>query len=77
MYKVSCQSDVSPVPMKIIMYEGNQKYAVRGATRVKVSEKEYMGGDYSFDQAFTNGPAAFRRYADQLWNKFKVENWGE
>lgn len=77
MYKVSCQGDVSPVPMKIIMYEGNQKYAMRGTTRVRVSEKEFMGGDFNFDQAFGKGPAVFREYAEKLWNKYKIETWGE
>ncbi|WP_121357745.1 M949_RS01915 family surface polysaccharide biosynthesis protein [Flavisolibacter nicotianae] len=75
MYKVSCQGDVSPVPMKIIMYQGNQKFAVRGTTRVKVSANEYMGGEYSFDEAFRNAPVEFRQYAEKLWQQHKVETW--
>lgn len=75
MYKVTCQGDVSPVPMKIIMYEGKQKYAARGNTKVKVSATEYMGGGYVFDDAFKTGPAIFRQYADALWQKHKAETW--
>lgn len=74
-YKVTCQGDVSPIPMKIIMYEGKQKYAARGSTKVKVSSTEYMGGEYAFDDAFKTGPASFRRYADALWQKYKAESW--
>jgi hypothetical protein len=75
MYKVSCQGDVSPVPMKIIMYQDNKKYAVRGTTRTKVSATDYMGGEYSFDEAFKNAPLEFRQYAQKLWKQHKTETW--
>ena len=52
MYKVSCQGDVSPVSMKIIMYQDNKKFAVRGTTRVPS-----LGGDFTFDEAFKSAPA--------------------
>ena len=77
MYKVSCQGDVSPVTMKLIMYEGNKKFAARGTTRVKVSETEETGGEYAFDDAFKKAPAAFRQYADKLWKEHKTETWGQ
>ena len=76
MYKNSCHGDVSPVPMKIIMYENNKKFAARGATRVRVSDKDWDGGDFSFDEAFRKGPEAFRTYAEKLWKKNKIETWG-
>src|SRR5215213_187834 len=75
MYKVSCQGDVSPVPMKIIMYQDNKKFAVRGTTRVQVSANEYMGGDFTFDEAFKKAPAEFREYAQKLWKQQKLETW--
>jgi hypothetical protein len=75
MYKNSCQGDVSPIPMKIIMYQANKKYAVRGSSRVTVSATEMMGGEYVFDDAFKKAPAAFRQYAAQLWQKNKMEKW--
>ena len=70
MYKVSCQGDVSPVPMKIIMYQDNQKFAARGTTKVPS-----MGGDFTFDKAFKNAPAEFRQYAENLWKEHEVETW--
>ncbi|RVU01725.1 hypothetical protein EOD41_07125 [Mucilaginibacter limnophilus] len=74
MYKVGCQGDVSPTPLKIIMYESSKKYAMRGLSRVEVAEYK-MGGTYTFDQAFKTAPVAFRQYADKLWQKYKVMSW--
>lgn len=77
MYKNSCQGDVSPVPAKIIMYEGSKKYALRGESRVKVSATEYMGGRFSLDDNFKNGNILFRQYAEKLWAKNKIETWNQ
>lgn len=75
MYKNSCHGDVSPVTTKIIMYEADKKYALRGESRVKVSETDYAGGDYTLDSNFKTGPPAFKQYAEKLWNKHKEETW--
>lgn len=75
MYKISCQGDVSPIPMKIVMYQDNKKFAVRGTARVKVSATEYLGGEYSFDAALKKAPAEFRQYAKKLWKEHKTETW--
>lgn len=73
MYKITCQGDVSPIPMKIIMYEGQQKFAARGNTKVKVSATEIIGGNYTFDDAFNKAPAMFRQFADSLWQMHKSD----
>jgi hypothetical protein len=75
MYRTVCHGDVSPFNMKIIMYEGVQKFAMRGETRVQVSEKEYIGGSYKFDKAFTDAPPSFRDFAVKLWNKNVVQTF--
>lgn len=74
LYKTVCHGDVSPLTMKIICYEGDQKYALRGENKVQVGTLEdgspqYYGGDYTFDPAFQNGPAAFRQQALEIWNR--------
>ena len=69
MYKLVCHGDVSPLDMKIIMYEAMQKHAMRGQNKIKMSPTETMGGTYTFDQAFTQAPAVFRTYATSLWAK--------
>jgi hypothetical protein len=75
MYKVACYGDISPSEMKIIMYHGQQKFAMRGRSKVKLSETENEGGEYKFDNAFINGPKIFREFAKQLWNNNLVETW--
>jgi hypothetical protein len=75
MYRTACHGDVSPSNMKIIMYEGEKKYAMRGENKVKLSEKETYGGKYTFDQFFKAAPIAFRTYAIDLWNKNLLEKW--
>lgn len=73
MYQTTCRGDVSPLTMKIIMYQDHQKFAVRGTTKSRVSDKDFMGGDYKFDDAFKAGPEVFRKYASALWSKNLME----
>ena len=75
MYKTVCHGDVSPVTMKIIMYQGAQKFAMRGRNRVKVSATESEGGEYQFDPAFQAGPKEFRMFALALWQKNVWQVW--
>ena len=78
-YTLTCRSDPSPKTMKIIMYEGDRKYAVRGETRSLVAffdddaKNEYAGGDYVMDAAFANAPPAFTSFAKELWEQYKNE----
>lgn len=80
MYRVACRGDVSPATTKIIMYEGKQKYAMRGDSRVVIDYQDngspvYYGGNYKADQAFTSGPKVFLTYAKDLWEENVKENW--
>lgn len=70
MYKNYCHGDVSPVPTKIIMYEGNTKYALRGESKVND-----MGGNYTLDDNFRKGNVIFKQYAEKLWSQNKNEKW--
>ena len=75
MYKKACRGDVSPSEMKIIMYENTKKYAIRGETKVKVSEYDYYGGDFTADKSFEKGPKVFKDFAEKLWKKNVEEKW--
>jgi hypothetical protein len=75
MYVTVCHGDVSPSNMKIIMHEGDKKYAVRGENRVMATDKDFVGGKYTFDDAFKTGPEVFRQYAANLWKKNIMETW--
>ena len=75
MYRTACRGDVSPSDMKIIMYQGKQKFAMRGTCKVQVSEKEFTGGEYKFDAAFAAAPSVFRDFAAKLWKKNMMQTW--
>lgn len=77
MYKIACLGDISPRDMKIIMYQGQQKYAMRGQNKVQITDNEFCGGDYQFDKAFSEGPAIFKDFAKKLWDKNIMQTWGE
>lgn len=74
MYETVCHGDVSPSNMKIIMYEGQQKFAMKGENKIMYGtgdngQKMYAGGEYKIDNAFSNGPTVFLEFAKKLWNK--------
>ncbi|KFF06256.1 M949_RS01915 family surface polysaccharide biosynthesis protein [Flavobacterium reichenbachii] len=80
MYKTVCHGDVSPSNMKIIMYEGKQKYAMRGENKVQVGvldngKAQYIGGEFKFDENFKKAEKAFKDFAQKLWNKNLIEKW--
>lgn len=75
MYKTVCHGDVSPCNMKIIMYQGKQKFAMRGENKVKISKNESIGGNYTFDKAFNEAPKSFRNFAINLWNNNIFQKW--
>jgi len=76
-YTLACRGEPSPMTMKIIMYEGDHKYAIRGLSRSLVADfgdpekNEYAGGDYVADAAFDSAPPAFLDFANELWKKYK------
>lgn len=80
MYKTVCHGDVSPCDMKIIMYQGQQKFAIRGQNRVfggtdDRGKNYYIGGDYKYDKAFADGPKEFLEFAKKLWDKNIMQIW--
>ena len=78
LYKLGCRSDVSPVQLKLIMHEGEVKYAIRGKTMVPTTDPgKKLGGQKTIDPAFHRAPKAFLDYALQQWNAFVEEKFGE
>jgi len=62
-YRLMCRGDISSDTMKVIVYQGAQKYAMRGETKDAGGE----GGSYAFDPAFMAAPEPFRAFARNLW----------
>jgi hypothetical protein len=73
-YMLTCRGDITPRTMKIIMYEGGKKYAVRGEAlsmnQYSEDEFEYIGGGYTLDDAFNAAPE-YKDFAVDLWETFK------
>lgn len=66
MYQKGCSSDVSPNEMKIIMHEGNKKFALRGLGLIDLGNfKE--GGSYKLDDNFNTAPNEIKNFAIKLW----------
>jgi hypothetical protein len=71
-YQTSCRGDVSPNNMKIIMFEGEKKYAMKGLRKIRISPTEILGGKYVMDAAFLAGNPLFKNYAKALWKKYEM-----
>jgi hypothetical protein len=72
LYKLCCRGDVSPCDMKLIMHEGETKYAIRGTMKLFV-DGGWHGGDYKVDKSFDSAPSGFLEYAKEQWGKYKTE----
>ena len=66
-YEQTCAGDVSPHTLKLLMYEGTTKYAVRGETIVDIGSGEKVDGGYELDPALKNAPAAFAEHLKARW----------
>jgi hypothetical protein len=74
LYRLSCRSDVSPSSMKLIMHEGESKYAIRGTMKIYEANRWY-GGEYKVDKSFDEAPSGFLDYAKEQWKKNNVEKF--
>lgn len=74
LYKLACKGDVSPDGKKLIMYEGNNKYAIRGST-IQQFPAEKIGGEKKVDASFSNAAKPLFDFANAQWDKFGVEKF--
>lgn len=72
-YRLVCQSDVSAIPMKLMMLENGKKYALRGACAVRyngvIYDVEHSG--YKIDKSFRN--RKFLKFAKKEWSRYSIE----
>jgi hypothetical protein len=73
-YALSCRGDVSPNEKKLILYEGKQKYALRG-TELMIMQKDTVGGAMKGDDQFIQLPAAVQNFAKNHWQKFGLQKY--
>lgn len=74
-YKTNCTSDVSPFNLKIIMYEGNIKYTIRGKSKVQIGENEFVGGKYQMDKALYKADKKTKDFAKKLWEDNVIQSF--
>jgi hypothetical protein len=74
LYKLSCKGDVSPDEKKLIMYEGANKYAIRGSTILNY-EGGKEGGDKKIDGSFTKAAKSLLDFANSQWDKFGITKY--
>ena len=65
-YVLSCRSDPGPAAAKIIMREGDRKYAVRGETQYREGSR-FIGGDGKLDMEGASPEAV--TYAKRIWRR--------
>jgi hypothetical protein len=75
LYALTCRSDVSPAEMKLLMHEGDSKYAIRGVRTAKIPGEEPYGGEMNIDKSFNNAPQEFLVHAKNEWEKYKIEKF--
>jgi hypothetical protein len=73
-YALSCKGDVSPNEKKLIMYEGRNKYAIRGE-ELMIMQKDTIGGTMTADTSFSKAPPAFLSFAKEHWKKFGLQKY--
>ena len=69
LYKLSCKGDVSPDEKKLIIYEGVNKYAIRGSTILQFAAGK-EGGDKKIDASFSKAAKPLLDFANGQWDKF-------
>ncbi|MFO1494418.1 MAG: hypothetical protein U1F26_07150 [Lysobacterales bacterium] len=72
-YRLACRSDVSPATLKLIGYEGQQKYALRGTARLTLGES-HEGGDFQADPALSKAPALLKQ-AEAWWLQIREDRF--
>lgn len=69
LFKLDCTSDVSPNKLYLAMFEGKDRYLMKGVTEV-----DGMGGDFEADKAFQSNEV-FLKAATDFWNQHKKESY--
>lgn len=75
-YRMSCKGDVSPDDMKLLMHEGETKYAIRGQMKLTIKGEGTYGGEMKIDPSFDKAPWEFIDHAKAEWNKYREEKVG-
>lgn len=68
-YAKSCKGDVSPNEKKLLLYQGQHKYTIRGE-ELMIMGKDTLGGALNRDTSFQSLPQEIQEAALKHWHKF-------
>lgn len=71
-YVLICRGGIDPGVMKIIMYENNTKYALKGSTMFCIGERSF-GGEFKPSENLVNNKK-LKDFLTKRWNIHKCEN---
>ena len=71
-YRYACRGDVSPGTMKIILYEGSTKFALRGSTKVMCNSDHPYGGEFKPSENL-NSTKVFKDFLIERWKAHMCE----
>jgi hypothetical protein len=72
-YVSICRGGMDPGTLKIIMYEGSTKYALRGSTMLMCESENPYGGEFTESENLKANPT-FKNFLIKHWNRNKCEN---
>lgn len=71
-YVLICRGGMDPGEMKIIMYEGHEKYALRGSTMIMCDSEHPDGGEFKPSENLKEGKL-FKEFLEKHWDRNKCE----
>lgn len=71
-YGLRCSGDISPGELKVIMYEGNKKFGVRGAAALCFPDSDHlMEPSKPLADPAAKAEPAFLAFLNERWKKFE------
>lgn len=78
MYQTDCMGDVNPAKLKMIAYNKDKKYAVRGKSTMRLEEGgEIYGGEYTLGEGIVSADKVFKDFAVEHWKKMVTQSVNE
>lgn len=74
-YKLSCRGDTSPATQKLIMYEKNEKYAMRGETLIRAGDPKISSKNNFTPEVKLKNKQDFFEFAKKRWETIGEDDY--